>query len=421
MSTKKTIQINPELFKLPGNKTKKNKEKKELMLNPIITPNTLKNKLLNRIKEHKNKEINTKTKTKSTDNANDANKYSDEFHGALNYLSDLTKKQKVNEVKQRMLNARTIKNYQSIASKLSNSTASNSTASNLTASNLTASNLTASNLTASNPIATNSISLDLPPELQETKTFVPQTNEVFNVNYKMTDDIPYGCLKNGRKQTYREWKQLTAPITTDIPDNIRPPTPPKKNVGMFLEDTKPTLTGNNLSREERLEQIKHKLKKMQDKETQIKQASLDNFKEIEQQFSTPLMDLTNFDTNEATMVEELVKERDQKTEDEKNRQYLKKTVKRKFTLGKSDKLRRVSILINNRQTRKNIIDTQKELKKTTMTDVKQYLRQHGMIKVGSTCPADILRKTFETAVLTGEVTNTNKDTLLHNYMLSDKE
>lgn len=397
MSTKKTIQINPELFKLPGNKTKKNKEKKELTLNPIITPNSLKNKLLNRIKEHKNKEINTKNKSKSTDNANDDNKYSDEFHGALNYLSDLTKKQKVNEVKQRMLNARTIKNYQSISSNLSKSP-------------------------TAIPIATSSISLDLPPELQETKTFVPQTNDVFNVNYKMTDDVPYGCLKNGRKQTYREWKQLTAPITADIPDNIRPPTPPKKNVGMFLEgatniETKATLNGNNLSREERLEQIKNKLKKMQDKETQIKQASLDNFKEIEKQFSTPLMDLTN----EATMVEELVKEREQKKDNDKNKKYFKKTVKRKFTLGKSDKLRRVSILINNRQTRKNIIDTQKELKKTTMTDVKQYLRQHGMIKVGSTCPADILRKTFETAVLTGEVTNTNKDTLLHNYMLSDKE
>jgi hypothetical protein len=407
MSTKKTIQINPELFKLPGNKTKKNKEKKELTLNPIITPNSLKNKLLNRIKEHKNKEINTKNKSKSNDNANDDNKYSDEFHGALNYLSDLTKKQKVNEVKQRMINARTIKNYQSISPNLSN--------------------LTASNLTTSPPIATNSISLDLPPELQETKTFVPQTNDVFNVNYKMTDDVPYGCLKNGRKKTYREWKQLTAPITTDIPDNIRPPTPPKKNVGMFLEGAtnietnKPTLTGNNLSREERLEQIKNKLKKMQDKETQIKQASLDNFKEIEKQFSTPLMDLTNFDTNETNMVEELLKEREQQTENEKTKHYLKKTFKRKFTLGKSDKLRRVSILTNNRQTRKNIIDTQKELKKTTMTDVKQYLRQHGMIKVGSTCPADILRKTFETAVLTGEVTNTNKDTLLHNYMLSDKE
>ena len=33
MSTKKTIQINPELFKMPGNKTRKNKEKKELTLN----------------------------------------------------------------------------------------------------------------------------------------------------------------------------------------------------------------------------------------------------------------------------------------------------------------------------------------------------------------------------------------------------
>ena len=47
MSTKKTIQINPELFKMT--KTKKNRERKNLTLNPIITPNNLKNKLLKRI------------------------------------------------------------------------------------------------------------------------------------------------------------------------------------------------------------------------------------------------------------------------------------------------------------------------------------------------------------------------------------
>jgi uncharacterized membrane-anchored protein len=117
----------------------------------------------------------------------------------------------------------------------------------------------------------------------------------------------------------------------------------------------------------------------------------------------------------------MIKEREEKKENEKTKKYLKKTVKRKFTLGKSDKLRRVSVLIKDRQTRKNIINTQKELKKTTMTDVKKYLRQHGIIKVGSTCPADILRKTFESAVLTGEVTNTNKDTLLHNFLSGEKE
>ena len=58
---KKTIQINPELFKIPGkNKTKNNREKSSKSEKPI-TPNLLKKQLLERIKHHKQKqEINTK-------------------------------------------------------------------------------------------------------------------------------------------------------------------------------------------------------------------------------------------------------------------------------------------------------------------------------------------------------------------------
>ena len=418
MLNKKTIQINPELFKISGGKSRKNREKKELTLHPNVTPNNLKNKLLKRIKEHKTSGTNN-TNRQSANRQSASNpsikndtsgNYTDEFYGALNYLSDLSKKQKVNEAKQRSLNTSTLKNYRNV------------------------------------PL---DISLELPPELQESKTFVPQSNEVYNINYKVTDDVPYGCLKNGKKKTYREWKQLSTPDKIDIPDIIRPPTPPKKHIGTFtsLRDTNTSLRdtslrdtntsfkkenvhSNNLSREERLEHIKNKLKKIQDEETQIKQQSLDDFKILEKKLLKPPIDfeieeleLDNFDEvaiENTSDIKEMITNRDNNIKNEKNKKYLKKTIKRKFTLGKSDKLRRVSVLIKDRQTRKNIINSQKELKKTTITDIKKYLRQHGMIKVGSTCPSDILRKTFESAVLTGEVTNTNKEILLHNFLSSDK-
>ena len=51
-------------------------------------------------------------------------------------------------------------------------------------------------------------------------------------------------------------------------------------------------------------------------------------------------DLPNFDEKQSLLpdVEELMKVREEKKEKENPKNYLKKTVKRKFTLGKSDKL-----------------------------------------------------------------------------------
>ena len=405
MSTKKTIQINPELFKISGNRSKKNREKKDFTLNPIVAPNNLKNKLLNRIKEHKSKEIKSKSingnnsingsKSINGSNSINDNTYTDEFYGAMDYLSDLTKKQKINDSRQRSINTRTLKNYQD---------------------------------TESSFIRPN-ISLDLPEELKEPNKFIPQSNDIFNVNYKQTNDVPYGCLKGGNKKTYREWKEMTRPQDIHISDIVRPPTPPKKNVGTLSSQIgQIDLQQSHSTREDRLEQIKNKIRKMQDQETTIKQKSLEDFKKLEKQFSSPLLvdpldELTDFDKKDSSTfnIDELLKQRESKIENEKTKTYLKKTVKRKFTLGKSDKLRRVSVLIKDRQTRKNIINTQKELKKTNITDVRKYLRQHGMIKVGTTCPQDILRKVFESAVLTGEITNTNKETLLHNFLSSEPE
>ena len=357
-------------------KTKKNKEKKELTLNPIITPNNLKNKLLKRIKEHKTQEFKTqefktqefKTQEFKTDKNTqiESTDYTDEFYGALGYLSDLSKKQKSNAIKQRLINTKTLKNHQP-------------------------------NLTNHQSNLTN-ILLDLPPELQEThNTIIPSSNEIFQLK---VNDVPYGCLKNGQKKTYREWKELNNKV--DIHDIVRPPTPPKKNVESPIQPLP------KISREEHLEKIKNKLKQIQNEENAKKKEIL------EQTLGTTSLEGFNEDEDDID-IKEILKEK------ESAKTYLKKTLKRKFTLGKSDKLRRVSVLITDNQTRKNIINTQKNLKKTSITDVRKYLRQHGMIKVGTTCPSDILRKVFESAVLTGEITNTNKDTLLHNFLSSEPE
>ena len=99
----------------------------------------------------------------------------------------------------------------------------------------------------------------------------------------------------------------------------------------------------------------------------------------------------------------------------------KKTTKRKYTLGKSRDKNLVSVLVKDRGTRKQILSAQKDLKKKNINDVKSYLRDHNLIKGGSSAPNDVLRKLYESAMLAGEITNSNVETLLHNFSKDDKE
>lgn len=413
-NTKKTIQINPELFRLPGSaKTRKN-QKKELMpmLSPMISPNNLKNKLLKRIKDHKMKETSIRTSPKASPKASKnnsrssvssdtvVNSYSDEFYGAMNYLSDLSKKQK-KETERSTINNRTVKSYSS-----SNTNTNSNT----------------------NSIPSYNISLELPPELQE--HIVPDSSPSLTLNSD-TKDVPYGCLKNGSKPTYRDW--IKTRKNHEFPElNARPPTPPKRNTPIVSLSSvlTPTIikTPTSLSREQRLEQIKQKLKKIQDQDIKANpEASKlsDNLKileaispNIELERLPEIDEILKIEIENTSDVSQVIKEIREKEENVPKR-YLKRTIRRKFTLGKSDKLKKVAVLLKDKQTRKNIIDVQEELKKTSMKDVRKYLRQHGIIKIGSVAPNDILRKTFETAMLAGEITNTNKETLLHNFLNED--
>jgi hypothetical protein len=91
-----------------------------------------------------------------------------------------------------------------------------------------------------------------------------------------------------------------------------------------------------------------------------------------------------------------------------------KTLKKKLILGKKNG--KVSVLIKNRKTRRKIKNETLKLKKKSLEEIKQYLRIHNLIKIGTDAPEDVLRETFENAFLSGNIYNKNSENLIHNYI-----
>ena len=91
------------------------------------------------------------------------------------------------------------------------------------------------------------------------------------------------------------------------------------------------------------------------------------------------------------------------------------TIKRR--LGKIGN--NVGILIKSRQTRRKIQQEQAKINQTSIHDIKKYLRDRNMIKIGSNSPNDVLRKLYEQCILAGDITNNSENIMLHNF-INDK-
>lgn len=92
----------------------------------------------------------------------------------------------------------------------------------------------------------------------------------------------------------------------------------------------------------------------------------------------------------------------------------KKNVTFKYNLGKKHKV--VSVLIKNVSTRKKINSEHTRLKEIKLNDMKNYLKRHNLLKSGSNAPPDVIKKLYEQSLLTGDVRNTNKNSIVHNYL-----
>jgi uncharacterized membrane-anchored protein len=76
--------------------------------------------------------------------------------------------------------------------------------------------------------------------------------------------------------------------------------------------------------------------------------------------------------------------------------------------------------VSNKTLRNETNLKQTELKETPISEVKQYLRKQGFIKVGTNTPNDVLREMFESAsMICGELKNYSPENLLYNYFNAD--
>lgn len=389
----KTISINPSLFSLGGSKTKKNREKKPRTTVPIISPNILKNKLLKRIKEHKQREtqdlesnkrkLTPKIEDTKSVKKNEILNFSDEFNDSINYLQTLSKQKRINDEKRlyemqkqkqkEELERKTIRNYHSIGGE---------------------------------NIQSPTINIDLPDELLQRVDPEPTILDSFKINAAYQDDrIPYSNLKGGLKPSYREWTKTQRNNVVTNP-----------NASLVIPEH--NFLAEKTARENRLNLLKEKIKQ---KELETKADPLLNENLIKR--SIIQLPLTTPSISQINQAQNPINPSINQTAGEQivaTKHITKKTIKRKYTLGRSIMKRKVAVLIKDRGTRKKILTAQKDLKRKNINDIKEYLRDHNLVKVGSNAPNDVLRKMYESAMLAGEITNSNSDTLMHNFNKEDK-
>jgi hypothetical protein len=412
MGTQKILQINPELFQFNGGK--KSLKKKEKKTKPIqdktqsLKSNKLKKELLKKVKDYqKNKETEvikdekSKEKNEAMPGSNlfdskdfENNDFEREFNKSLTFLHDLSKKNKDKNKKKTL--------------KLSNT----------------------------------DVNIDIPKD---------------SLIYNSGKEPSYGCLKNGSKPTFRDLNKTQK-------HNINN-TNSTKRLQLALENNtyydhsefhNKYQTHTNDTTETNKPNIELKITEQTSQET-FSSANLSNNKplsKVNNEIITASYDYTNnYPSNKETLNisdinkndinkndinkndikeeiltnkednltnETILNKEDSKEELPKEESYIPKlrriTRTYKYKLGKKKDSKHIGLLIKNRETQKKIKQEVSQLKQQPIQNVKNFLREKNLIKLGSQAPNDVLRRLYEDSMLAGEITNTNNNNLVHNYL-----
>lgn len=393
-SNKRTLTINPELFKLNGgkrnkNQTKQKKNKPSIEEKEVKNINKTKKELLRKVKDYqKNKEIEQIKSEKDEKKENyptnlfESNEFENsdferEFNKSLNFLQNLEKKNKEKKKK---------KQTQKIPSL--------------------------------------QVSMDLPNNLQDSEPL-------------------YGCLKNGNKPTYTQLnktqkrehsgKRITISLeNNDSDDNPKPKPIPKQLYESQESQEKPEtfklndLNDLNENKTQFEELIDEKIEKIENLDSKLENSVIS---ELPKDLKTSIEDTkTSIISINEDLIDsqpnvgiELNKDlKDVKDVDEIDISKLPKinrvTRKKKYVLGRKKGSKQVGVLLKNRETQKKVKAEVSSLKSKSIQEIKDYLRKKNLIKLGSESPNDVLRKLYEDSILSGDVENDNSEVLLHNFL-----
>lgn len=196
----------------------------------------------------------------------------------------------------------------------------------------------------------------------------------------------YGCLKNGTLPTYRTMKahgglgQTLPPVNNTFSDKTPDQEPPPYNSGINTNLSQDGGVPSRLTPEQQRAELKQFLEKRKEEKERVQR----------------------------------VKRQKQLVNPAKKQ---KRTTTRTFRVGKSKHYPKVGVLIPNRTIRTQVLVKKQKLRETPLQDVRKHLIKTGLIRVGSSCPNDVLRQMYESAMMMcGEIQNHNPDNLLYNYL-----
>lgn len=201
---------------------------------------------------------------------------------------------------------------------------------------------------------------DLPDTLSDNSSLAVSNNI-------SSETVPWGNLKNGKKPTYRTWMKQT-----------------RKN-----NTTNDLIVDDNILKNESY-----------------------NIPEISKTNEILISEPVNIKDNQNDYFKKNKKLK------KRSKRFIKKSIKRKYNCGKNKTKKQIFVLIKDIDSKNKIIEETNSLVNVPIKEVKKYLYDRSFIKVGSTAPDTIIRKMYESCILSGNVKNENSENLIHNYFNS---